>query len=210
MHLRIEGKKRALDTLDQGLARPCDGPRLRRQLRALLQRRSDALLTVAKLLVWTHTRLLRAILCGKLLRTSPKLLLESNVSCALHGRHEPREIPLLFLDERDALFLQPQGCVEQLVHVLLVRLASSSHLQPELLPGVPLLSRQLIESRREAGVGLLQLLHLPIGQSDPVLRYLGGAFAELLLQGRPIGIRKGAGDRLCASNSRTHDECDGR
>jgi hypothetical protein len=145
-------------------------------------------------------------LFGKLLRAPPELLLESNVSRALDGCHEPREILLLFLDERDALFLQPQGCVEQLVHVLLIRLASSGHLEPELLPRFPLLCRQLVEPRRKAAVGLLQLSHLPIGQSDPILRHLGSALAELLFQGRTIRLRNGAGDRLCGSNSRTHDE----
>jgi hypothetical protein len=206
VHLLIEGKKRALDTSIKGPGWRWNARKAREKLWLLLQQGANTLLTSAVLLVKTHARLLRAILCGELLRAPPELLLEGNVSRALHWCHESREVPLLFFDERDTLFLQPQLCVEQLVNVLLIHFALSRHFQPELLTRFPLLCRQFIEPRREAGIGLRQLFHLAISQSDPVLGNLGGALAELLFQDRPSRLRKWASDGLPAKTGCTDRE----
>ena len=137
------------------------------------------------------------ILAVELLRTSAELLLKCDVSRSLDRRHEPREFLLLGLDDQDALLLESDGCVEQVAHLLLVRLASRSHLLPQLAPRFALLCRDLSELGSEAGVGLLQLRHLRIGESHTVLGQLRHALAKLLLEGRPIRLGGRSGDGLC-------------
>ena len=53
------------------------------------------------------------ILAGKLLRPPPELLLQRDVSRALHRRHEPREISLLILDDRNPLVFAERGFARQ-------------------------------------------------------------------------------------------------
>src|SRR3984893_6394653 len=197
-HLLIEGNKRALDPFDQGLCAVQLRTKPGEKLGPLFQAGSD--LQARSRLLLTHPALLRAILFSQLLGPSPKLLLKTDIARALHRSHEPRELPLLGFDDRDALFLELQRRVEQGVDTLLVRLASRSQLLAELAPGFPLLRRDLTELGGKTGVGLLQLRLLCLGESNPVLGELGDALAKLLLQGRPVRFRKGRCHRLGISS----------
>jgi hypothetical protein len=116
------------------------------------------------------------------------LLLQRDVPRALHRGHEPREIFLLCFNESNALFLQLQSPVEQVAYMLLIGLARRGHLQAKLSPRFALLHGKLIELGSKASVGLLQLCHLRVGQSDARLRKPGNALAKLLLEGGPVRL----------------------
>jgi len=173
-----------------------------KKLRPLLQPQSPALKA--------HCAPLCAILSSELLRSPPELLLQRDVPRALHWGHEPREILLLCLHDGDALLLQLQGSVEKIADVLLVRLAWGRHLETELAPRLALLCRKLIELRTEPRVGLFQLGHLRVAQSDPLLRQPGNAFPKLLLERRAVRLRVASTHRLTESGSCAQTECQHR
>jgi hypothetical protein len=113
------------------------------------------------------------IVAGELLRAAPDLRLKGQITRALNGRQESREILLLGLDECDALLLQTEGIVEKCAHVLLVRLVSGRHFHPELAPRLALLHDELILLWGEPRIRLRELGELRIGETEPLLRHLG-------------------------------------
>lgn len=145
----------------------------------------------------TESLTLSCIVTGELLRTPSDLSLKRQVARALDGSKESRQILLLRLDERDALFLQTHCIIEQRTHVLLVRLISGGHLNSQLAPRLSLLHHQLILLRGEPRIRLRELGELRIGETEPLLRHPGGLLAESLLQRRAIRVcRRGHWLRL--------------
>jgi hypothetical protein len=111
----------------------------------------------------TESLTLSCIVTGELLRAPSDLSLKRQVACALDGSKESRQILLLRLDERDALFLQTHCIIEQRTHVLLVRLISRGHLNSQLAPRLALLHHELILLWGEPRIGLGELRELRIG-----------------------------------------------
>src|SRR5437773_5916074 len=156
----------------------------------LLQLKLADLFQAGTIVFETHVALI-PILSRQLLRTPAELLLQSDVAWPLHRVHETRQILLLLLHYANALFLQLQRLIEQRADVLLVR-RRRSHLHSELLASIPLLRLDLNQLRSEAGVRLLKLSHLRVGETDALLGELRNPVAKLLLERRPLRIRRSA------------------
>ncbi len=143
----------------------------------------------------TESHGLTSIVPGQLLRSASHLRLKRQITRALNGSHEFRQILLLRFYERDTLLLQTQCVVEKSADVLLVCLISSGHFRAELPPGLALLHHELILLRREPRIRLRELGELGIGETEPLLRHLGGLFAEALLERGAIRVGR-CGNRL--------------
>jgi hypothetical protein len=94
------------------------------------------------------------VIARELLRAPPDLRLKRQVTRALDGSEESRQILLLRLNESDALLLQTHCIVEKSTHVLLVRLISGHHLHSKLAPRRALLRDELILLRGKPRIGL--------------------------------------------------------
>lgn len=73
----------------------------------------------------------------QLLHALPQLVLEAEVFCPLHRRHELSELALLGCDEVNALPLKPDQLVEKITDLLLIGAVSSHQLGAQSLPRPP-------------------------------------------------------------------------